>query len=344
MIKKRNKIFIIAEIGPNHNGSFKRASLMIKKLSKIGVDAVKFQLGDPEQIFSNDSFLPDYQKTNLKNKSIKELSKKNQLTREQHYKLSKICKKNKLVYLCSAFDLESLKFLDKTLRIPIFKIPSGEAFSLDMLKFFSKKNKPILLSTGMTSFKDLKKILIKINSGKRKDITILHCISSYPADKKDLNLNLIETISKKFKYKVGYSDHSLGDQACLAAVAKGALVIEKHVTLSKKMKGPDHKTSLTIEEFKKMVKKIRDLEVMMGVNIKRFSRKEINVKNAARKSIVALNDIQKGTIIKLNDLTFKRPGLGISPLEVNKVIGKKAKYLIQKDTLVKKKKLSKYDF
>ena len=267
------------------------------------------------------------------------MSKKNQLTREQHYKLSKICKKNKLIYLCSAFDLESLKFLDKNLRIPMFKIPSGEAFSLDMLNFLSKKKKSILLSTGMTSFKELKQILNKINNGRRKDITILHCISSYPADKKDLNLNLIDTISKKFKYKVGYSDHSLGDQACLAAVAKGALVIEKHVTLSKKMRGPDHKTSSTIDEFKSMVNKIRDLEEMMGTNIKKFSKKEINVKNAARKSIVAVNDIKKGSIIRLLDITFKRPGTGISPLEAKKVIGKKAKYFIKKDTLLKKSKI-----
>ena len=138
---------------------------------------------------------------------------------------------------------------------------------------------------------------------------------------------------------MGYSDHSLGDQACLAAVAKGALVIEKHVTLSKKMRGPDHKTSSTIDEFKKMVNKIRDLEEMMGTNIKKFSKKEINVKNAARKSIVAVNDIKKGSIIRLLDITFKRPGIGISPLEAKKVIGKKAKYFIKKDTLLKKSKI-----
>ena len=336
MKKKNNSTYIIAEIGPNHNGKFRIASNMIKKLAYSGVNGIKFQLGNPDLIFSDDAFFAKYQKKNTKFKSVKDLSKNNQLSESDHFKLAKLCKKKKLDYLCSAFDLKSLKFIHKKLKIPFFKIPSGEVFSLDMINYIAKQNKPILISTGMCTFSELEIILKKLNRFKRKDITILHCVSSYPAEKKILNLNLIDKISDKFNYKIGYSDHSIGDDACLAAVAKGAVVIEKHVTMSKKMKGPDHSSSASISEFKKLIKKIRDLEIMLGVKKKKFSEDEKNVMAASRKSITSKRVIKKNSIITLNDICFKRPGNGISPLKIKNILGKKTKLEIPQNKILKK--------
>ncbi len=336
MKKKNNLTYVIAEIGPNHNGSFKIASNMIKNLSSSGVNGIKFQLGNPDLIFSDDAFFAEYQKKNTIFKSIKDLSKKNQLSESDHIKLAKLCKKNNLDYLCSAFDLKSLKFIDKKLKIPFFKIPSGEVFSLDMIDYIAKQNKPILISTGMCNFAELEIILKRLNKFKKKDITILHCISSYPAEKRNLNLNLIDKISNNFNCKVGYSDHSTGDEASLAAIAKGAVIIEKHVTISKKMKGPDHSSSSTIVEFKGLIKKIRNLELMLGSQIKKFSEKEKNVKAASRKSITSKRVIKKNSIITMNDICFKRPGNGISPLQIKNVIGKKAKFEISKNKIFRK--------
>lgn len=167
MKNHNNKTFIIAEIGPNHNGSYKRAVQMINKLSTTGVDAVKFQLGDPDLIYSDDSFFANYQKVGTKFNSVKELSQKNQLSKFEHLKLSKICKKKKLIYLCSAFDLKSLRYLDKVIKIPIFKIPSGEIHALDTLDYISKSNKPILISTGMATFKELNTVFKILNKKKK---------------------------------------------------------------------------------------------------------------------------------------------------------------------------------
>ncbi len=336
-LKKKNRnTFIIAEIGPNHNGSFKRATHMIKELSKSEVDCVKFQLGDPHKIFSKNSFIADYQKKNDRRSNIIRIAKSHQLTKKEHLKLSKICKQNDLIYACTAFDLESLIFLDRAVKVPFFKIASGEVFSIDMLEYISKQKKPIFLSTGMSTFKDITEILKRLNKNFKKDITVMHCVSSYPAKKDILNINLLDKLREKFNCNIGYSDHSLGNDACLAAVSKGATVIEKHVTLSKRMRGPDHKASATINEISSLVKKINKLEVLLGKPIKKFSKDEINVFKAARKSIAALNNIPKNKIIKKRDLCFRRPGTGISPFNISEVIGKRAKIDIEKNILIRK--------
>jgi N,N'-diacetyllegionaminate synthase len=300
-------------VGPNHNGSIKKAKKIINLLSSIDIDCVKFQLGNPEKIFSKNAFKANYQKNFLKKFSIKQISEKNQLSRADHLILAKYCRKKKLFYSCSAFDLESLKFLDNKINIPFFKIPSGEIFSLDMVKYISKKKKPIFISTGMTSLNQLKKILQIITKFGNRKIVIMHCVSSYPAEKNKLNLNIINVLKEKFKFHVGYSDHSIGEEACLAAVAKNVSVIEKHVTLSKKSIGPDHKSSMEIKDFKILVKKIRSLEKILGKTEKNFSKEEINVHKASRKSIVSARIICKGKKINFYDLCFKRPGTGINP-------------------------------
>lgn len=331
----KKKVYIIAEIGPNHNGSIKRAFQMVRQLSKSGVDCIKFQLGNPNKVYSRSSFKADYQKKNDDHSNIIEMAKSYQLSLKAHIKLSNFCKKNKLDYACTAFDLESLVFLDKVVKVPFFKIASGEVFSLDMLDYISRQKKSIVLSTGMSTFTDMKIILKKLNKFGKKKITVMHCISSYPAKKNSLNLNVLDEISKKFKCKIGYSDHSLGDEACLAAVAKGAKVIEKHVTLSKNLKGPDHKSSATIGEFKRLVKKIRNLELILGNNNKTFSKDELNIHKAARKSIATARKIYKNEKILLKDLCFRRPGTGLSPFKISKIVGKKALFDLEENILIK---------
>ena len=327
-----NKTLIIAEIGPNHNGSLKTALAMIKKIAKTGADVIKFQLANPDEVYSLDAFKADYQKKNDPSESIIEMSKKNQLKKEDHIKLKKACNKYGVLYACSAFDLKSLKFLDKKIDVPFFKIPSGELLSTDMLKYISKKKKIILLSTGMATFREISYVLKLL---KKNSLVLMHCVSSYPAKKRDLNLNIIDKLKKKFKKTVGYSDHSLGSNACLAAVAKGARVIEKHVTISKNRKGPDHKSSMEIENFKHFVKKIRELEIILGKEEKIFTKNEINVKNVARKSIVTAKKIIKGQKFKEQDFTFKRPGNGISPVKLKKIIGKFSLKNIEKNKILK---------
>ena len=276
------KTFIIAEIGPNHNGSFKIAKKMINMLRNSGVDAIKFQLANPEAVYSKNAFKAEYQKKNTKKGKIIEMSKGLQLSKKNHLKLSKLCQKYKINYMCSAFDLQSLKFLVEKIKVNPVKIPSGEIASLDILKYLSKFRGKMFVSTGMSNFSDIKRALNILNRNFKKKITLMHCVSSYPAISKDLNLNIIKSLKKKFKNDVGYSDHSLGESACLAAVAMGSKVIEKHVTLSNYMEGPDHKASITLKKFCLMIKKIRELEVAMGNSEKKLLKSELNIQKVAR--------------------------------------------------------------
>lgn len=321
--KNINKTLIIAEIGPNHNGSLERAIKMVKQLAYLGADVVKFQISDPDLVYSEDAFKAEYQKKNDPKKTILEMSKSFQLSRSNHIQLSKLCKKLGIIYACTAFDLKSLIFLDKIIKVPFFKIASGEIHSLDIIDYIAKRKKPILFSTGMSTIDEIKKTLKKLTMKGNKNVTILHCVSSYPVKENFLNLNIIDELKKRFNTKIGYSDHSVGNEACLAAVAKGASVIEKHVTLSNFLKGPDHKASCTMKDFKELIKKIRKLEIMLGSKTKKFSNEEINIKKVTRKSLVTNKPIKKGTKLRREDIVFKRPGTGISPVNLKQAIGKR---------------------
>jgi N,N'-diacetyllegionaminate synthase len=329
------KTLIIAEVGPNHNGSLKTALKIIKQVASTGADVIKFQLAIPENVYSEDAFMADYQKKNDKSKSIIEMSRKVQLKKEDHIILKKACDKEGIMYACSAFDLNSLKFLDKKIDVPFFKIPSGEILSVDILDYISKKNKPVLLSTGMATVKEISYAFDILRKNKpKRNITLMHCVSSYPANKKDLNLNFIDKLKSTFGVEIGYSDHSLGSEACLAAVAKRATVIEKHVTLSKKSEGPDHKASMEIKIFKKFVQNIRKLVNILGNEKKFFTNNELDVKKVARKSLVTAKNILKGHKLKKKDLVFKRPGYGIMPTDLKKVLGRTVKRNIKKNKLL----------
>lgn len=324
-------------MGPNHQGSLKLALKYIKKLSEIGVDAVKFQIGIAEEHYSNDSFKPNYHKKTLKNnEEIISQARKRLLPLKEHIKIYKECKKYKIDYICSAFDLKSLKFLYKYTKFPYFKIPSGEILTLDTLNFIKKKKIPIILSTGMATIKEINKTLNFLNY-KKKHVTLLHCVSSYPTKFKNLNLNFMSTLKNKFKVPVGLSDHSQGYLAPVIAKSLGASIIEKHVTLSRRLVGPDHKASLTIGEFKHMIKMLRTAEKILGQKKKIISDDEKSNLRAVRKSCVSSLDILKGEKITKKHISFKRPGTGINPFDYKKFINKRSKKFIEKNRILKLK-------
>ena len=329
------KTYIIAEVGPNHQGSLKLALNYVKKLSKIGVDAVKFQIGIAEEHYSKDSFKPNYHKITLKNGyEIIAQAKKRLLQLEDHIKIYRECKKYKVDYICSAFDLLSLKFLYKNTKFPYFKIPSGELLTLDTLSFIKDKKIPIILSTGMASIKEIEKTLNFLNY-KNRNITLLHCVSSYPTKLKNLNLNFMNTLRKKFNLSVGLSDHSLGFLAPIVATSLGANIIEKHVTLSRKLVGPDHNASLTIKEFKQMINLVRSVEKILGQKQKLISLDEKSNLRAVRKSCVSSLKIAKGEKITKKHIAFKRPGTGVNPFDYKKFLNKKSKINIEKNRVLR---------
>lgn len=331
------KTFIIAEVGVNHNGSLKKALKYIDIAATCGADAVKFQTFDTNLLVTKHAKKANYQINKLnKNETQFQMLKKLKFTDKMHKACMKKSKKKKIIFLSSAFDINSLKYLKK-FKLKYFKVPSGELNNIPYLEFLGKLNSKILLSTGMSNLKEIDravKTLVKCGTKKEK-ISLMQCTSAYPAPNNELNLNVITTLKKKFKLNIGFSDHSLGIEASLAAVALGASIIEKHITLDTKMKGPDHKASLNPKEFKLLVDNIRKVEIMLGDNNKKVTKSEKKNIKIVRKSIVALKDISKNEKFSSLNIICKRPGTGISPIHFKKIIGKKAKVNFKKDELIK---------
>ncbi|MDD3945053.1 MAG: N-acetylneuraminate synthase family protein [Bacteroidales bacterium] len=334
MNKINNNVYIIAEIGPNHNGSIERALEMIEKIAATGVDCIKFQLTDPYALYSKDSFKASYQKQNDKSKSALEMSLSYQLKREDHITLYKHCKELGVDYVCTAFDLDSLLFIDEHIEMLYYKIASGEIFSLDIIDYIARQNKHIILSTGMATYDEIEKAITLLNKNFKKEITILHCISNYPANYDEVNLMNMLEIKKRFGYEVGFSDHTIGNECAIAAVAMGAKIIEKHVTLDKSLPGPDHKASIDIPELASLVTSIRHIEQAIGVPERRFSNAQVEISKVARKSIVSKHIIKKGETITEKDICFKRPGTGFLPIQKEMVVGKKALCKIEADRVI----------
>ena len=333
MSLKKNKTIIIAEAGVNHNGSIYLAKKLIDVASKAGADYVKFQTFDVDHLILKNSKTATYQRKNLKsNISQYSMLKKYQLTESSYKKLIDYSKKKNIKFLSTAFEEKSLSFLEKY-KLDYIKIPSGEITNYLFLKKISKIKRKVLLSTGMATITEIKQALKVINRPK-KDLIILHCTSDYPANLKDLNLNFIKKL-KKFGYEVGYSDHSSSIITPSIAVALGCKVIEKHFTLSRNLKGPDHKASLEPKELNKMVSYIRDVEKILGLEDKIITKSEQKTKLLVRKSLVARNDIKKGEIFSEKNITTKRPGLGISPFKIKKYFGKKSIKQFKKDQFIK---------
>ncbi len=330
------KIFIIAEAGVNHNGSLKVAKKMIDAAKSCGADAIKFQTFKPENLVSKFAKKAKYQqKITSKSESQLDMLKKLALGANEHRELIRYCRKKGIIFLSTPFDLESIDLLNK-FKLNIFKIPSGEITNLPFLRKIGKLQRKIIMSTGMADIKETKTALdMLMSSGTaKKDITVLHCNTEYPTPYEDVNLRAMLTIKDTFGVNVGYSDHTLGIEIPIAAVALGATVIEKHFTLNKSMKGPDHNVSLEPKEFKAMVEAIRHIEVAFGSSIKKPSNSERKNITAIRKSIVALKNIKKGEIFSEENITTKRPATGISPMQWDKVIGKTAQRDFKKDRAI----------
>ena len=332
------KVIIIAEAGVNHNGDINNAKKLIDKAVEANVDYIKFQTFKTELCISKNAVKADYQIENTQNSSESQLEmvKKLELSFEQFVELEKYCQQKGVQFLSTGFDFESLEFL-AGLGITIAKIPSGEITNLPYLRKIATLFSEVILSTGMatiTEIKDAVKVLT--DNGVSKDkITVLHCNTEYPTPMEDVNLKAMLHIQRELGVPVGYSDHTLGIEVPIAAVALGATVIEKHFTLDKTLPGPDHKASLEPEELKAMVMAIRNIEKAIGGSgLKEVSKSEAKNKPIARKSIVAAKKIVKGESFTIENLTVKRPGTGISPMQWDEVIGKTAKKDFEEDDLI----------
>lgn len=322
-----SKVIIIAEAGVNHNGDINLAMRLIEEAARAGADYVKFQTFKAQNLVAINAPKADYQKaaTSLSSaESQLEMLQKLELSLNDHIKLIKHCQLNNIRFLSTGFDLESLDMLNK-LGMDFFKIPSGEITNLPLLEKIAGFNKPVVLSTGMSTLQEIgSAIQVLINKGVNKEeLTVLHCTTEYPAPFDEVNLNAMLTIRDTFGVNPGYSDHTPGIEIPVAAVAMGAKIIEKHFTMDRSLPGPDHKASLEPDELTEMVKMIRNVEKALGNGLKEPSASERKNIIIARKSIHILSDLPKGHIIDASDLIMMRPGDGISPMLLKNVIGMK---------------------
>ena len=331
------RTLIIAEAGVNHNGDIAKAKALIDKGAEAGVDYVKFQTFKAGNLVTKQAKRAAYQDKNTQdNDSQYEMLKKLELSQKDHQELIDYCVQKGVQFLSTGFDFESLEFL-AGLGITIAKIPSGEITNLPYLRQVANLFPEVILSTGMANITEIKDALkVLTDNGVSKDkITVLHCNTEYPTPMEDVNLKAMLHIQRELGIPVGYSDHTLGIEVPIAAVALGATVIEKHFTLDKTLPGPDHKASLEPEELKAMVSAIRNIEKAVGGSgIKEVSASEAKNKPIVRKSIVAAKKIVKGESFTVENLTVKRPGIGISPMQWDEVIGKTAKKDFEEDDLI----------
>jgi N,N'-diacetyllegionaminate synthase len=333
------KTFIIAEAGVNHNGSIDLAKQLIDAASKAGASAVKFQLFNPEQLTSKVAPLAEYQAQGS-GEAENQLDMLNALALlpEDFRVLQAYAKQKNILFLCSPFDDESARYLHEELKLPCIKLGSGELTNIPLLQKIAAWKTPIILSTGMANLKETQEAVACIQKssplGEQHPLAILHCTSSYPAPFESLNLKACQTLAQHFPHcVVGYSDHSEGIHASIAAVALGVRIIEKHFTLDKNLPGPDHKASISVEELSALVQQIRDIEIALGSGVKEPHPIEQDCTQVARKSLVAARHLPAGHCLTSNDILVKRPGIGIPPAKFDQLIGLTLAQAIQEDAL-----------
>lgn len=334
-----NNVFVIAEAGVNHNGDIRLAYELINTAKEAGVNAVKFQTFKTEKIVSKKAEMANYQKRNLRtNESQFEMLKKLELSYNEFKELRKRCDKIGMMFLSTPDEEDSLDFLADDLNVPIIKVGSAELTNLPFLRCIARKNKPIILSTGMANLSEVEEAIHVIQSNQNCSnsciffpLTILHCTTNYPCSYEEVNLKAILTLKEAFKLPVGYSDHTLGIEVPVAAVTLGVKVIEKHFTLDRNLPGPDHKASLKPDELKAMVKAIRNIEKALGNGMKRPTQNELEIMKVARRSLVVAKDIRAGQAVKESDIAIKRPGTGILPKFKELVIGMRPTRDIEED-------------
>ncbi len=329
-------VFIIAEAGVNHNGSIDLAKKLINEASDAGADAVKFQTFKAENLVSKSAQKADYQKeTTDREESQFEMIKKLELDIDTHEELIAYCQMKNILFLSTPFDHESINLLDE-LELEVFKIPSGEITNLPYLRHIGSLGKRVILSTGMADIGEIEDALdILTEAGtKKENITVLHANTMYPTPMEDVNLRAMVTVGNTFDTAYGYSDHTLGIEVPIAAVAMGASVIEKHFTLDREMEGPDHRASLEPDELAAMVTAIRNIELALGSGIKKPSPSEMPNMAVARKSIIAKREIKAGEMLTEENLSIRRPGSGISPMRWNEIVGTPARKDYGEDELI----------
>lgn len=325
-----NKVQIIAEAGVNHKGDIKLAKMLVDVAAQAGADAIKFQTYKSESLAIQTAKKAEYQILHTKNSSSQfEMLRELELRDAEFLELSKYCEKKNIQFLSSPFDVESIEFLHR-LGMDTIKIPSGEITNYFYLKKLAALNKRIILSTGMATLEEIEQALAVLDKNS-KEIILLHCTTSYPTLMEDVNLKAMCTLKEVFHKNVGFSDHTLGIEASIAAVALGACVIEKHFTLDNSMPGPDHKMSLEPDELKRLVKAIRNIEQALGDGNKKPTPEELKNQEFVRKSLVAARDIIHGEIFTEENLCAKRAGYGISPMRLHELIGSNATRNYKKD-------------
>ncbi len=320
-----NKVEIIAEIGVNHNGNISLAKKSILAAKKCGADTVKFQTFNVDNFVLKGTQKTLYQKKNTKkNEDHYEMIKKLELTKENFAELKKFSEKKNLNFLSTPYDTQSVDFLEN-IGVKRYKTASADLYDLNLHERIIQTGKPVIISVGMSSLKDIKITLDLYKKKKYKNVSILHCVSNYPCSLESLNLNCIKLLKEEFNYNVGFSDHSMGFLASTVAVSLGAKIIEKHFTLNNNMIGPDHKTSLNPKNFSEFVKLVKSTQIILGSKNKKIQKEELNMLKVSRKSLTLINKVKKNQKIKSSDVSLKRPGLGLSGHFIEKILNKKYK-------------------
>ncbi len=334
MVGDGEPCFIIAEAGVNHNGDLTAARLLIDAASDAGADAVKFQTFRAENLVTQDAQKAEYQKKDDSTGATQlGMLKKLELSANDFRKLSTHAKKRGIIFLSTAFDDESIELLIR-LDIPAFKIPSGEITNLPALEKIALAKKPVILSTGMSDMAEVGEAVTCLQEHGCRDIILLHCTTSYPASPASVNLRVMDTLRETFHLPVGYSDHTEGILIPAAAAARGACLIEKHITLDRMQPGPDHAASIEPDALREMIVCIRTIEESLGTTDKRPESCEIGNRSVVRKSVVAREHIPRGSLLSDAMLTLKRPGTGIEPKYIRDLVGKRTKRAIERDTLI----------
>jgi N,N'-diacetyllegionaminate synthase len=326
--------FVIAEAGVNHNGNLDMALKLVDIAVRAGADAVKFQTFSTECVVTKNAPKAAYQKeTTGSDESQFQMLKKLELSPQAHLKLQTYCSERSIIFLSSPFEEKSADFLEE-LNVPAFKIPSGELTNLPFLEHVALKSKPMIVSTGMSTLEEVKSAVDVIFKTGNTDLILLHCVSAYPANPSDANLRSMQTMAKAFDVPIGYSDHTLGTEVALAAVASGACVLEKHITLDRTLPGPDHRASLEPDELKVLISSVRAIEVALGHGRKVPAPCEADIAEVSRKSIVTRRDIPVGAIVTKGSIVMKSPGTGLPPSMLGQIIGRIAAKHIPADTLL----------
>jgi N,N'-diacetyllegionaminate synthase len=316
-----SEVYLIAEIGVNHNGDMNLAKKMIEAAKESGADAVKFQTFSADLLVSQETQKVEYQKqSGPQDETHYEMIKKLEMSKDDHYDLFNFCYQVGIDFISTPYDLESAKFLNK-LGVKYFKTASADIIDIPLLKYIASTGKPTIIATGMASLGEIEKAVEVFENSKNLDFALLHCVSNYPCSNKSLNMRVMNALENSFDCPVGYSDHSIGFLASVIAVSLGARVIEKHFTLDKMSQGPDHMASSTPDEFHELSSNIRRAEMILGSSRKKLQNEEFQMSKVSRKTLIASRDIEIGEVIKISDLSLMRTDGGISATFMDSIIG-----------------------